>query len=306
MTKVERRDLDGILLLDKPAGMSSNAAVQAVKRLLRARKAGHTGSLDPLATGLLPICLGQATKLSAYLLDTDKRYRARARLGASTTTGDAEGEVSETSNPAAIRRDRLESAIPDLLGAIDQVPPMYSALKRDGQPLYRLARTGQTVARAPRTVLIHELRLLEFDAGRGEFEFEVRCSKGTYVRTLAEDWAAAVGQRAHLVALRRIGLGSFTAQALVTLEQLSLAAEAGEAEHFLLPAAAALSGWPRVQVDAPAARRLAQGQTVAVDGVEAGRGVAIFDRQERLLGIAQVTADGCLQPRRWLAPASAA
>ncbi|MDI3258850.1 MAG: tRNA pseudouridine(55) synthase TruB [Sinobacteraceae bacterium] len=306
MTKAERRELDGILLLDKPAGMSSNTALQTVKRLLRARKAGHTGSLDPLATGLLPICLGQATKLSAYLLDADKHYRARARLGTSTTTGDSEGEVNGISDPTTIRRDRLEAAIPRLLGEIDQLPPMYSALKRDGQPLYRLARAGRTVARAPRRIVIHELCLLDFDARRGEFEFEVRCSKGTYVRTLAEDWAAAVGQRAHLVALRRIGLGNFAAQAMVTLEQLSLAAETGEAEHLLLPPAVALAGWPRVQVDAQAARRLAQGQAVAVDGVEASRAIAIFDRHERLLGVAEVTADGRLRPRRWLTLAVAA
>ena len=184
--RAPRRKVDGILLLDKPLGLSSNTALQIVRRLYNADKAGHTGSLDPLATGLLPVCLGEATKLCGYLLDADKRYRARVRLGARTSTGDAEGEVVATSDPALASRAALEAAIPRFLGEIEQVPPMHSALKRDGQPLYRLARAGIEVERAPRRVRIRELRLLDWNGT--EFEFEVACSKGTYVRTLAEDW----------------------------------------------------------------------------------------------------------------------
>ncbi len=221
--RAPRRKVDGILLLDKPLGLSSNTALQIVRRLYNADKAGHTGSLDPLATGLLPVCLGEATKLCGYLLDADKRYRARVRLGARTSTGDGEGEVVATSDAALVSRADLEAAIPRFLGEIEQVPPMYSALKRDGEPLYRLARAGIEVERAPRRVHIRELRVLDFDGLH--FDFEVACSKGTYVRTLAEDWAAAVGQQAHLSALRRTGLEPFDASAMVALEPLEQTGE---------------------------------------------------------------------------------
>jgi tRNA pseudouridine55 synthase len=294
-SRAPRRNVDGILLLDKPLGLSSNTALQMVRRLYNAEKAGHTGSLDPLATGLLPVCLGQATKLCGYLLDADKRYRAQVRLGVRTATGDAEGEVVATSEPSALSRERLESAMAGFLGSIEQVPPMYSALKRDGQPLYRLARAGVEVERAPRRVEIRVLRLLAF--GDGLFEFEVACSKGTYVRTLAEDWAAAAGQQAHLVALRRTGLAPFDAAAMVTLERLEAEPEAGR-DALLLPPAAALAGWPRLEVDEALAGRLGHGQTVAA---EASSGlVAVFDRTRQLLGIAESDGAGRLMPRRWL------
>lgn len=294
-TRAPRRKVDGILLLDKPLGLSSNTALQIVRRLYNADKAGHTGSLDPLATGLLPICLGEATKLCGYLLDADKRYRARVRLGARTSTGDAEGAVVATSDPALLSRGQLEAAIPRFLGEIEQVPPMYSALKRDGEPLYRLARAGIEVERQPRRVRIRELRVLEW--GGGEFEFEVACSKGTYVRTLAEDWAAAVGQQAHLAALRRTGLEPFDAAAMVALEPLEQAA-AGERDALLLPPAAALRGWPRLEVDAGQARRLAHGQALAL-AAPAGL-LAVFGPGGALLGIAEGDGAGLLAPRRWL------
>ena len=295
-TRAPRRKVDGILLLDKPLGLSSNTALQIVRRLYNADKAGHTGSLDPLATGLLPVCLGEATKLCGYLLDADKRYRARVRLGARTSTGDAEGEVVATSDPALASRAALEAAIPRFLGEIEQVPPMHSALKRDGQPLYRLARAGIEVERAPRRVRIRELRLLDWNGT--EFEFEVACSKGTYVRTLAEDWAAAIGQQAHLSALRRTGLEPFDAAAMVGLERLEQLAGPAERDPLLLPPAAALAGWPRLEVDAELARRLARGQTV-----QAGQGTglrAVFGPDGRLLGIAENDDAGRLAPRRWL------
>jgi len=296
-SKSRRRSIDGILLLDKPLGLSSNAALQNAKHLYNAQKAGHTGSLDPLASGLLPICLGEATKLSAYLLDADKRYQARVRLGVRTTTGDAEGEPTATSDPSSLSRAQLEAAIPQFLGAIAQVPPMYSALKRDGQPLYALARAGIEVERQPRPVRIHELRMLAFDGLH--FDFEVTCSKGTYVRTLAEDWAAAVGQQAHLSALRRSGLEPFDAAAMVSLEQVQQAEPGQPRDSLLLRPEAALRGWPRLVVDEELARRLARGQKVRAESGAAGL-TAVFDQQQTLLGIAESDAAGFLAPRRWL------
>jgi tRNA pseudouridine55 synthase len=290
----------GIVLLDKPLGLSSNAALQRVKRLYRAAKAGHTGSLDPLASGLLPLCFGEATKLSAYLLDADKTYRGRALLGVATTTGDAEGEPVKQSDASGVTRADLENAIPRLLGAVRQVPPMYSALKRDGRPLYELARAGIEVERAPRDIVIHELRILSFvDC---VFEFEVRCSKGTYVRTLAEDWAAAIGQAAHLVGLRRIGLGPFGEADMVPIEQLEQAAEEGEAalNRYLRPPAVAVAGWPRAVADAAQARTLACGQAVRIAGAPPRGRLAVFDEAGALLGLAEIDAEGRVAPRRWL------
>jgi len=291
-----RRAVDGIVLLDKPLGLSSNAALQIVKQLYNAEKAGHTGSLDPLATGLLPICLGEATKLSAYLLDADKRYQARVRLGQRTSTGDAEGEPIASSDPSLLDRARLEAAIPQFLGAITQIPPMYSALKRDGIPLYTLARAGVEIERQARPVRIHELCIKSFDGLH--FEFEVSCSKGTYVRTLAEDWAAAVGQEAHLVALRRTGLEPFELASRVDLEQLQQAEAGAQRDSLLLNAAAALRGWPQLTVDDNLARRLSHGQTIPL---AAGAGlIAVFDQRQYLLGIAESDGAGHLKPRRWM------
>ena len=295
MSRMLRRRVDGILLLDKPEGLSSNTALQMVRRLYDAEKAGHTGSLDPLATGLLPVCLGQATKLCGYLLDAGKRYRARVRLGIRTSSGDAEGAPIAHSDPSGLTRAQLEAVVPRFLGWINQVPPMYSALKRDGTPLYVLARAGVEVERAARSVRIDELRLLDF--GGDHFEFEVACSKGTYVRTLAEDWAAAAGQQAHLSALRRIGLHPFDHSAMVPLEQLQ-SSDTPSLDALLLPLSAALAGWPEVTANAVDSRRLAHGQAIA-GGAQPGL-VAVYDEDRRLLCIAE--GDGCdqLSPRRWL------
>lgn len=295
--KSRRRSVDGILLLDKPLGLSSNAALQNVKHLFNAEKAGHTGSLDPLATGLLPICLGEATKLSAYLLDADKRYQARVRLGVRTSTGDGEGSQTATSDPSSLSREQLEAAIPQFLGAIAQVPPMYSAIKRDGLPLYTLARAGIEIERQPRQVRIHELRVLAFDGLH--FDFEVACSKGTYVRTLAEDWAAAVGQQAHLAALRRTGLEPFDASAMVSLEQVQQAEPGELRDSLLLPSSVALRDWPRLTVDDTLAHRLSRGQTLLMEAGPAGL-TAVFDQRQRLLGIAESDGGGHLVPRRWM------
>jgi len=295
------RDVTGILVLDKPPGMSSNAALQRVKRLYRADKAGHTGALDPLATGVLPICLGQATKLSGYLLDADKRYHVRAAVGSCTTTGDAEGEVTRRSD-AALARAQLEAVLPRFTGEIRQRPPMYSALKRDGRPLYELAREGIEVDRAERPVRIEGLTLTAFEPGA--FELDVRCSKGTYIRTLVEDLAAAAGHCAHVAMLRRVEAGPFGPADLVTAEALERAGEAGaEAlDALLLPPLAGLASWRRVEVGETSARRLAHGQAVEAPAGSPGL-VAVTGAGGVLLGIAEQTGDGALMPRRWMSAA---
>lgn len=247
---------NGILLLDKPLALSSSAAVQRVRRAFSRVKAGHTGSLDPLATGMLPICLGEATKVAGYLLDGDKEYEFTMRLGERTSTGDAEGEVVERAPVPAAPEAQILSLQPTFLGPIQQVPPMYSALKRDGQPLYKLARQGLEVERQARTITIHALELRAV-AGR-DASLRVRCSKGTYVRTLAEDLARALGSCAHLVALRRVAVAPFPAMAMVTLEAL----EADPAAASLLPADAALPQLPAAQLDEAETGRLRHGQAV--------------------------------------------
>jgi tRNA pseudouridine55 synthase len=290
--KVAWRRIDGVLLLDKPAGMSSNAALQRVRRLFRAERAGHTGTLDPLATGLLPILLGDATKFGSELLDADKRYRATIALGVRTSTGDAEGEVIER-HPVAVDRARIDVVLVRFVGAIAQIPPMHSALKRAGRPLYAYARAGETVERAPRTVTIHALRVEAFNADR--LEIDVRCSKGTYIRTLAEDIGAALGCGAHLAALARTEVGSFRladAHALAALEG------ALDADRILLPPDVLLGALPSIVLEVPAARRFAHGQPVVVaEGAPAGR-LRAYDPGGTLLGVGERGADGQLRPRR--------
>lgn len=275
----------GILLLDKPRGMSSNSAVQRVRRACGREKGGHTGSLDPLATGMLPICLGEATKVAGYLLEGDKQYEFTAQFGARTATGDTEGEIIERCEVPADLRGALEAAIPRYLGTIAQVPPMYSALKRDGQPLYRLARQGIEVEREPRPITIHELQLLEVDGSTGRFN--LRCSKGTYVRTLAEDLAQSMGSCAHLIQLRRTAVAPFPGSSLVTLEQV----EAEPGSMPLLPPDAALPQLPPVRLDRVQAGRLRQGQALRPeDPAGPAQGlVRLYDPTGRFLGI------GCLE-----------
>ncbi|MDX1381649.1 MAG: tRNA pseudouridine(55) synthase TruB, partial [Xanthomonadales bacterium] len=236
------RPVHGIVLLDKPAGLSSNQALQRVKRLYDAQKAGHTGNLDPFATGMLPACLGEATKTAGFMLDADKRYRAVAELGTRTGTGDPEGATVETAPVPELDEDRIRAAMAGLTGEIRQVPPMHSALKHQGRPLYELARRGETVERKARQVTIHALELLDWTSPR--LEFEVHCSKGTYVRVLAEDLARALGTVAHLVALRRLEVAPFDPQGMVTLAQLEQSQAAGTLDAHLLPPDAGLVGWP--------------------------------------------------------------
>jgi len=292
------RDVSGILLLDKPLGMTSNEALQRVKRLYHARKAGHTGSLDPLAEGLLPLCFGEATKLSAYLLDADKHYWVRVRLGVSTTTGDAEGEVVQTRPADGVTRAALEQAVSQFVGPIQQLPPMYSALKYQGQRLYKLAREGVEVPREPRAVTIHAIDLGDY--ADGEFEMTVHCSKGTYVRTLAEDIGVALGCGAHVSALRRTGVGPYGVGQLVTMAQVEQAAEAGDAalDALLLPLDSAVGHWPEVRLSADSAYYLKLGQPVLVPRAPTAGWVRLYDQAGGFLGVGQIEDDGKVAPRR--------
>ena len=297
-----RRPVSGVLLLDKPVGWTSNAALQAVKHLYQAAKAGHTGSLDPLASGLLPICLGEATKLSEFLLNADKGYRFTCRLGVTTATGDAEGEVV-TVRPVGplLSRESMEAVLRRFVGTIQQIPPMYSALKHNGQPLYKLARKGMEVERAPREVTVRELRLLRLDDE--EFECELRCSKGTYVRTLATDLGEILGCGAHVTALRRTVVEPYDAARMVTLESLREWAEQGLAvlDTKLLPSDSAVTQWPAVRVGGDAAFYLRQGQPVLAPRAPPQGWVRLYQDEQRFFGIGEILDDGRVAPRRLLA-----
>jgi tRNA pseudouridine55 synthase len=302
--KIPRRVLDGVLLLDKPLGLSSNDALIRAKKIYLAKKAGHTGTLDPLATGLLPLCFGEATKFSQDLLEADKTYEATMRLGVRTTTGDAEGEALETRD-VSCDEAAIQDAMAHFRGDIAQIPPMYSALKRDGKPLYEYARAGQTVEREARNVTIHALDLIACELP--DVTFRVTCSKGTYVRTLAEDIGETLGCGAHLVALRRTGVGVLTLEHAVTLDTLAEAAPA-ERDSWLQPVDALLSTFPAVHLDADAARRFAQGQRLKLSDiadapVTADR-VRVYSRDDkRLLGVARA-GEGVLAPERLVVSAA--
>ncbi|HEX5340608.1 MAG TPA: tRNA pseudouridine(55) synthase TruB [Gammaproteobacteria bacterium] len=294
----EYRDVHGVLLLDKPVGMTSNQALQHVRRLFNARKAGHTGSLDPLASGLLPLCFGEATKVSSYLLDSDKFYAVTCRLGVRTRTGDAEGEVVETCAVPKLSVVIIERALSGFRGEIQQIPPMYSALKHQGQRLYDLAREGVEVERAPRTVSIHDLTLIRHDADN--LELTVRCSKGTYVRTLVEDIAVALGTCAHVIALRRLAVGPYGGDGLpmYPLDELrALAVEPAGLDARLLPVDSALSHWPAVRLGSDAAWYFGRGQAVVVPGAPTTGWLRIYDA-ERFMGLGEVIPDGRITPRR--------
>lgn len=290
--RVAYRDLDGVLLLDKPLGLSSNAALQRARRLLRAAKAGHTGSLDPLATGMLPLCFGEATKVAGYLLDGDKRYSFRLVLGAKTSTGDAEGAVVAEAPVPTLTPAVVEAALAGLRGPQQQVPPMHSALKRDGRPLYELARQGIEVERASRSVVLHELVCTGF--GPGWLEAEVHCSKGTYVRVVGEEVAAALGTVGHLGALRRLWAAPFTNLPVVTLEQLEAEDEVAR-EARLLPADAALVDHPAASLSLVAARALCRGQNPPSDVQESagqeGRVWRLYGPDGSFLGLGEVVSD---------------
>ncbi len=269
--------------------------MQAAKRLYRAEKAGHAGTLDPLASGLLPVFFGEATRFCGYLLDADKRYTAEVRLGATTRTGDAEGEVLQRF-PVEVSQRQVEDVLRDFLGAQSQIPPMYSALKRDGQPLYVLARRGETVERAPRKIEIRQLVLQWFEADR--VELDVTCSKGTYIRTLAEDIGAALGCGAHLSGLRRIATGALDIAQAHSLDSIQGMDEA-ERDALLRPADVVLQGLPRVDLDEQAAERIGHGQALESSGVEPGI-CRLYAPRDRFLGLGEVGEGGRLTPKRLL------
>ncbi|MDH5483847.1 MAG: tRNA pseudouridine(55) synthase TruB [Gammaproteobacteria bacterium] len=292
------RSVHGVLLLDKPLHLSSNHALQQVKRLFDAAKAGHTGSLDPLATGMLPICLGEATKISAFLLDADKTYRFKFKLGTKTATADAEGEVIASCPYEQITAADVEKALPQFTGDIEQVPPMYSALKKDGQRLYDLARQGIEVERKSRPVTIYSLDMLSFEAG--EVELEVKCSKGTYVRTLAEDIGEVLGSCAYVTELRRLSVGPYSGE-MVTMEQLqSLASDDYAAlDAQMLELDSGIIDWPEVRLDADSAYYLKLGQPVQVARAPTDGWVRIYD-ETHFIGVGEIQDDGRVAPKRMM------
>ena len=286
--------VNGVLLLDKPVGMTSNRALQVARRLLNAQKAGHTGTLDPLASGLLPVMFGEATKFAADLLDADKSYRATVRLGVTTATGDAEGEVLE-SRPVRVEPGAIEAALARFTGAIEQVPPMHSALKRDGRPLYELARAGVEVERAPRRVHVHALRLV--GQSGDALVVDVDCSKGTYVRVLAEDIGRSLGCGAHLAALRRTAVGPLTLDGAIELAALE-GMDIDARRACLRPVDGLLGSLPEVNLDEPLARRFRQGQRLAIDAQPRGGRVRVYGADNTLLGTATVNEWGVVGPER--------
>ncbi|MHB1083539.1 MAG: tRNA pseudouridine(55) synthase TruB [Thiobacillus sp.] len=290
--KPARQPIDGVLLLNKPVGITSNAALQKAKWLLNAKKAGHTGTLDPFADGLLPLCFGEATKFSAYLLEADKRYRAVMQLGVTTTTGDPEGAVLSTCEVNVSRDDVLE-VLPRFMGEIEQIPPMHSALKHQGRPLYEYARAGIEIERPARKVTIGALDLIECAPPR--VVLDVQCTAGTYIRTLAQDIGAALGCGAHLTALTRTAAGGFSlahAHALADLD----AREASERQSWLQPADCLVAHLPAVQLDEADAASLCQGRSVGLSSADSGL-MRVYATANRFLGLAHAN-DGQLVPRR--------
>jgi tRNA pseudouridine55 synthase len=299
---MRRRQLDGVLLLDKPVGPSSSAVLQAVKRLFNAEKVGHAGTLDPLASGLLPLLFGEATKFAQFGLDSIKEYRAQIRLGVLTDTGDAEGKVLER-RPVEVTADDVARVLARFRGPIEQVPPMYSALKHGGQPLYALARAGQTVERAARRITIHELELLEFSADL--LGLRVKCSKGTYVRQLAVDIGTELGTVAHLEALRRTAVAGFRLDRAVTLDDLQALGEEARAA-WLLPADSLLADLPRLDLAAEPSQRFLNGQAVELLA-PAQSGISgpcrVYREAGTLLGVGEAGPGGELHPVRLLTQA---
>lgn len=297
MQRTTKRRIDGIFLLNKPTGISSNAALQRVKRLFNAKKAGHTGSLDVLASGMLPICLGEATKFSQFLLTADKHYEVRAKLGVVTTTGDAEGDIVAT-NPVQVAILQLQDVLTRYRGTIEQIPSMFSALKQKGRPLYELARQGIEVPRAPRPVTIYALDLQDY--AQDEFALHVHCSKGTYVRTLVEDIGKDLGCGAHVIALHRTQVGPYQAEQMMSLpeaEQLCEATGNQALEPYLLPITSAVTHWPDVRLSSATAYYLQQGQAVMIPHAPTQGWVRLL-RDEQFLGMGEVLDDGKIAPRR--------
>lgn len=297
MNKVEcDQAINGILLVNKPQGLSSNAVLQQVKRLYRAKKAGHTGSLDPLATGMLPICFGEATKFCQYLLDADKSYEATGLLGIKTNTGDAMGEAIEQAPPFQLTESEVLSALQQFTGPIKQIPSMFSALKHKGTPLYKYAREGVSIEREARAVTIHKLQLIAFDGM--SFDIKVSCTKGTYIRNLVEDIGDFLGVGAHVTKLHRINTAGFVDERMYTIDDLQNATT--ELASYLLPMERAVNYLPLVQLDADELLALRQGK--AIQGKESNiRGEVRLYLQDEFIGLGELKEDGSLSVRRLLA-----
>ena len=290
--------VDGLLLLNKPPGITSNRALQAVKRLLNAKKAGHTGSLDPAATGMLPLCFGEATKVCAYLLNADKTYRVTARLGTATDTGDSDGQAIATASVPELSADEWKVILQAFVGESMQIPPMYSALKKDGKRLYEFARKGESVEREPRPIIIHEIRLLECAGSR--LVFSVACSKGTYIRTLVEDIAQRAGTVAHTGRLHRESVGHFRSEDMLDLTAVEALAEDGQPvlRERLLPPDVALVDFPAISLVESAGLRFSDGQAVTV-AEESRTGLArVYGAGHQFLGVGELAGNGQLAPRR--------
>lgn len=290
--------IDGVLLLNKPAGLTSNQALQRVKRLYRAKKAGHTGSLDPAATGMLPLCFGEATKVCAFLLDADKSYRVTAKLGSKTDTGDATGTETETAPVPGLSADEWREVLESFVGDSLQVPPMYSALKQGGKRLYELARKGETVEREPRPIRVYAIEMLEIAGSR--LVFRVQCSKGTYVRTLVEDIAARAGTVAHTASLHRETVGEFKAADMLDMSTLEADAETGGGalRGRLLPPDAALEGFPALELDATMVAKFSAGQEILISSsAEAGL-VRVYGEARTFCGVGELSKGGKLTPKR--------
>ncbi len=296
-----RRQVHGILLLDKPAGMSSNGALQKVKRLFNAKKAGHTGSLDPIATGMLPLCFGEATKFSQYLLESDKIYYVVAKLGVQTNTGDIEGEVIAT-KPVNVTQAQVEKVLPTFLGEIEQIPPMFSAIKYQGKPLYELARNGIEIERKARRITIFSLKLDELTDDT--LTLRVHCSKGTYIRTLVEDIGHQLGCGAHVINLHRITVASYGNAVMYTLPELEAIAERSQfagLSNCLLPVETSVQAYPAIKLSTSAAFYLRMGQPVRTTLSQTGSLVRLLSEDTKFLGIGEIMDDGRVKPQRLLA-----
>lgn len=306
------RDIHGVLLLDKPQGLSSNDALQKVKRIFHANKAGHTGALDPLATGMLPICLGEATKFSQYLLDADKRYRVIARLGQRTDTSDADGQII-SERPLTFNQAQLDEALESFRGETQQVPSMYSALKYQGRPLYEYARQGLEVPREARAIIVHELQFIRWQDN--ELELEIHCSKGTYIRTIIDDLGEKLGCGAHVIMLRRLQVARYPIEKMITLEDLfELQGEPGDLtpeaqarlDALLMPMDSPASDYPEVNISEITAAYFKQGQPVQASGAPREGLVRVTEGEMRkFIGMAEIADDGRVAPRRLVVEYSA-
>ena len=293
------RDLSGVVVLDKPRDMTSSDAVQHVKSSFNARKVGHTGSLDPLATGVLPLCFGEATKFSRFLLTSDKKYWVKLKLGIRTASGDADGDVVEERSTDGVTQDRIQHALESFRGEIDQIPSMYSAIKYRGKPLYKYARQGVEIERESRRINVYSIELSTFSGS--EMTLRVHCSKGTYVRTIVDDLGEQLGCGAHVVELRRLMAGPFTESDMVTFEEIETARADGRLDELLAPISSAVSQWPAVRLSATSAYYIRQGQPVLVPHAPSEGWVQLREscsNDEWFLGMGEIMEDGRVAPRR--------